>query len=64
MDLNRHLLKVRIQAALDRRPGMDEMDLCVELNEGLRNVSEACDELVAEKKIGPMTKSKEARPKS
>lgn len=58
MDLNRHLLKVRIQAALDRRPGMDEMDLCQELNEHLQEVSEACDELVAEKKIGPMTKSK------
>lgn len=52
------LLKSRIQAALERRPGMDEMDLCQELKAGLKDVSDACDELLAEKKIEPLPKAK------
>ena len=44
-------LKRRIQTCLDTKPGMDEMDLCVALCTGLKEVSEACDELLREKKI-------------
>lgn len=47
-------LKAAIRRELDKKPGLYCLQLCERLGADLREIGQALDELVAEKKIGPM----------
>lgn len=57
-DWTKPKLKAAIRVELDKKPGLYCIDLSERLGADLREIGDCLDELVAEKKVEPMTNPK------